>query len=305
VKHHGHPYPGDDPASDPVLAALYADPVRLIRPKEQRLPLIFASPHSGRLYPPSFVGRSRLSPNLLRRSEDAFVDELYEAVPSLGAPLLSARFPRAFVDANRGPGEIDADMFDAPLPFEVDPPGPRVSAGLGVIPRVVREGADIYRARLAAEEAGERLKGLYRPYHAGLARLVEETWNRFGCAVVIDCHSMPSLPAAPSIVFGDCFGSSLSPSLMRHTEEAFGQQGFATARNAPYAGGYTTHLYGKRQVGIHALQIEINRGLYLDEERVEKTVSFAGIKGRLTAALRQMVQFDWSRLLPAHPLAAE
>jgi len=295
----------DDPLDDPVLAALHAEPVRLVRPKQPLVPFIFASPHSGRLYPLSFIRQSRLSPLMLRRSEDAFADELFESVPAFGTPLLCARFPRAYVDANRAPGELDPEMFDAALPFGIDPPSPRVAAGLGVIPRLVREGADIYRARLAVEEAAMRLSALYRPYHDALAGLVEETYGRFGCAVVIDCHSMPSTPAAPSIVFGDCHGASVSPSLMRHTEEAFGRAGFATARNAPYAGGYTTHLYAHRERGVHALQIEINRGLYLDEERIEKLPSFAGVKGRLSAALRQLMAFDWTRLREQPPLAAE
>jgi len=293
-----------DALDDPELAALHAEPVRVIRPKEQLTPFVFASPHSGRLYPSSFVRQSRLSPLLLRRSEDAFADELFDSVPGFGAPLICARFPRAYVDANRAPGELDPAMFDAALPFTIDM-SPRVAAGLGVIPRLVREGADIYRARLAVEEAASRLAGLYHPYHEALAQLVEETYRRFGCAVVIDCHSMPSTPAAPSIVFGDCYGASVSPNLMRHAEEAFDRAGFSTARNAPYAGGHTTHLYARRERGVHALQIEINRGLYLDEERIEKLPSFAGVKGRLSAALRQLLRFDWTRLVQQRPLAAE
>lgn len=241
----------------------------------------------------------------MRRSEDAFVDELIEAVTAMGATLVSARFPRAYVDANRAPGEIDPDMFDAPLPFDIDPPTPRVQAGLGVIPRVVREGADIYTCRLSVEDAALRLTKLYRPYHSTLARTAEEIYRRFGCVVVIDCHSMPSTPAVPGIVFGDCYGTSASPIFMRHVEDAFAQTGFTTARNAPYAGGYTTHFYSRRAAGIHALQIEINRSLYLDEERVEKTPAFAGIRGRMTAALRQVLKYDWARLRPAQPLAAE
>ncbi|MDR3528076.1 MAG: N-formylglutamate amidohydrolase [Rhizomicrobium sp.] len=295
----------EDACDDPVLAALNAEPVRLLRPKAHLTPFIFASPHSGRLYPLSFVRQSRLSPLLLRRSEDAFADELFDSVPGFGAPLLCARFPRAYVDANRAPGELDPEMFDAALPLAIDPPSPRVAAGLGVIPRLVREGADIYRARLAAEEAAIRLASLYHPYHDALAKLVEETYRRFGCAVVIDCHSMPSTPAAPSIVFGDCYGASVSPSLMRHAEDAFDRAGFSTARNAPYAGGHTTHLYARREVGIHALQIEVNRGLYLDEDRIEKLPSFAGVKGRLGAALRQLLRFEWTRLVQQRPLAAE
>lgn len=290
---------------DPVLAQLYAQPVQLLRPAEQILPFIFASPHSGRLYPQGFIEASRLSPGFLRRSEDAFVDELVDCVPQLGAPLLIARFPRAYVDVNRAPGEIDPEMFDAPLPFAVDTPSARVAAGLGVIARVVREGADIYRCRLPVEEAGLRLNQLYRPYHTTLAALVDETYRKFGCAVVVDCHSMPSSPPVPSIVFGDCHGTAIAPALMRHIEEGFALCGFATARNAPYAGGYTTHFYARRAVGLHALQIEINRALYLDEDRVEKTAAFTAIRGRLRTALRHAVQFDWRRLIPTLPLAAE
>jgi N-formylglutamate amidohydrolase len=290
---------------DAVLAALHAEPLCLLRPKQQLVPFVFASPHSGRFYPRSFVGESRLSPLMLRRSEDAFADELFAAVTSLGAPLVCARFPRAYVDVNRAPGELDPEMFDAALACEVDAPSPRVAAGLGVIPRLVREGAEIYRARLAAEEATTRLSSLYRPYHEALARLVEETSRRFGCAVVIDCHSMPSTPAAPGIVFGDCYGTSISPNLMAHAQAAFGEQRFSTARNAPYAGGYTTHLYARRERGIHALQIEVNRGLYLDEERVAMLASFAGVAGRLRTALQSLMGFGWASLVQQRPLAAE
>ena len=290
---------------DPVLAELETRPVRLVRPAELRLPFVFASPHSGRAYPQSFVAGSALSAAALRRSEDAYVDVLFEAVPDLGCPLLCAEFPRAYVDANRAGGELDATMFDGPLDVPVETPGPRVQAGLGVIPGVVRDGVEIYDHKLPAAEAAWRLKQFYRPYHTALAKLVEETWLRFGCAVVIDCHSMPSLPSVPEIVFGDCHGSSASIALMRHVERAFSAQAFTTARNAPYAGGFTTHLYARRERGIHALQIEINRSLYLNEERVEPSLRFAGIKGRLTAALRQMLKFDCAALIPRRSEAAE
>lgn len=279
--------------------------MRLLRPAEQRLPFVFASPHSGRLYPPDFIAQSRLTPEALRRSEDAYVDELFEAVTDFGCPFLAAEFPRAYVDTNRAASELDPAMFDAPLAVAVAVPGARVNAGLGVIPRVVRDGVDIYRGKLGATEAENRLNLLYRPYHAALAALVDETWRRFGCAVVVDCHSMPSVPAVPEIVFGDCHGTAISPQLMRHVERAFALQGFATARNAPYAGGYTTHLYARRQIGVHALQIEVNRALYLDEERIAKTSGFAGVKGRLIAALQRVLEFDLAHLHPRRPAAAE
>lgn len=251
------------------------------------------------------MAASPLSPSALRRSEDAFVDQLFEAVTTLGCPLLCAEFPRAYVDANRAAGELDETMFDGTLDVPVEAPGPRVQAGLGVIPSVVRDGVEIYRHKLPADEAGWRLKSFYRPYHIALARLVEETWLRFGCAIVIDCHSMPSIPSVPEIVFGDCHGTSANITLMRHVERAFAAQAFATARNAPYAGGFTTHLYARRERGIHALQIEINRSLYLHEETVVPSLRFNAIKGRLAAALRQMLAFDWTELIPRRSQAAE
>lgn len=294
-----------DARTDPVLAELYAEPFRVRRPQRQTSPFIFASPHSGRLYPPSFVETSRLSPLLLRRSEDAYVDELFEAVPAFGCPLLTAQFPRAYVDANRAASELDNQMFDAALTVDVDSPSARVHAGLGVIPRVVRDGAEIYRGKLDPADAEERLARLYRPYHAALGALVEETFLKFACAVVVDCHSMPSAPAAPAVVFGDCYGSSISPSLLRHAERAFAASGFSTARNVPYAGGFTTHFYARRDAGIHSLQIEVNRALYLDEEHIEKNAHFVDVRERITAALRPLLSFDASVLRPKRPLAAE
>jgi N-formylglutamate amidohydrolase len=294
-----------DAGTDPVLAELYAEPFRIRRPLRQTAPFIFASPHSGRVYPPSFVETSRLNPVVLRRSEDAYVDELFEAVPAFGCPLLLAQFPRAYVDANRGASEIDDQMFDAALTVDVDAPSARVHAGLGVIPRVVRDGAEIYRGKLDPADAEARLAHLYRPYHAALDALVEETFTKFACAVIVDCHSMPSSPAATAIVLGDCYGSSIHPSLLRHGERAFAASGFSTARNIPYAGGYTTHFYARRDAGIHSLQIEVNRALYLDEERIEKSGHFVDVRERITAALRQLLSFDVSVLRPRRPLAAE
>ena len=290
--------------ADPVLAALVEEPFRIVRPERPAVPFVFASPHAGRLYPLNFLAQSRLSPLALRRSEDAYIDELFEGVAALGAPLLAARFPRVYLDVNRAADELDGRMFETP-PAETDPLSPRVAAGLGVIPRVVREGVEIYPSRLKLAEAEERLARFYRPYHAALAGLVEETRQRFGAAVVVDCHSMPSSPAAPAVVFGDCHGASASSSLRHHAERAFESCGFSTACNTPYAGGHTTHLYARRQAGIHALQIEVNRALYMDEERVEKTACFTEIRDRLTAALAALLCFNAEALRPPRPLAAE
>jgi len=293
----------DETFADTVLAGLVRQPFRIARPSRQTSPFIFASPHSGRLYPPSFVGQSRLSPLALRRSEDAFVDELFATVMELGAPLIAAEFPRAYVDANRAQSELDAAMFEGAQGLEA--PSARVAAGLGVIPRVVRDGLEIYRNKLAAAEIELRLASLYRPYHAALARLVNATFARFGVAVVVDCHSMPSGPPVPSIVLGDCYGASAASPLIRHVERAFEANGFSTARNAPYAGGYTTHLYARRETGVHALQIEVNRSLYMDEERIEKTARFEEVRERLAGALAATLAFDRAALHPRRPMAAE
>jgi len=191
------------PLRDISLADLHARPYMIQTPAERLVSFIFASPHSGRIYPESFLRLTRLSGVSLRRSEDAYVDQLFAEVASLGAPLIAARFPRAYLDANRAPGELDAAMFDAPLRLPVEQASSRVSAGLGVIPRVVRDGAEIYRGKLEPKDAEERLSRLHRRYHATLASLVRETRTHFGATVVIDCHSMPSAAGAPDIVLGE------------------------------------------------------------------------------------------------------
>ena len=202
----------------PIFAPLRLSPWSSGIPRGQRVPFIFASPHSGRFYPLSFAQSSRLDAISLRRSEDAFVDELFDSVTELGAPLICARFPRAFVDANRAPGELDPAMFDAPL-NAVGPRSPRVAAGLGVIPRVVRDGLEIYGTRLPAGEAVFRLEHFYRPYHAALAALVEQARAEFGVAMVIDCHSMPPPAKAHDIVLGDCYGEAAAPELIGQTQK--------------------------------------------------------------------------------------
>jgi len=280
-------------------------PFRLDRPARQGVPFVFASPHSGRAYPDTLLARTRLDATTLRRSEDAFVDELFAGVAALGAPLLAAQFPRALLDVNRGMAEIDRAMFDGALRVKVDAPSPRVAAGLGVIPRIVRDGAEIYRAKLDSAEADARLEQLYKPYHAALAALMEETRARFGVAVLIDCHSMPSALAVPDIVLGDRYGASAAPAVTARAETAFLREGFTVTRNTPYAGGHTTVRYGKVASGFHALQIEINRALYLDEDRITKQPSFQAVRARLTRAMEYLTAIDISDLGGQMPLAAE
>jgi len=296
------PHPPSEAQDD--LAGLFARPFRLMRPASQAVPFIFASPHSGRRYPASLAAASRLDALMLRRSEDAFVEELFGEVVELGAPLLAAEFPRVFLDVNRAMGEIDAAMFAGPLGVPVDAPSARVTAGLGVIPRIVRDGAEIYRGKLKPEDAVARLEKLYRPYHQALAALVDETHDRFGVAVVVDCHSMPSTLGASDIVLGDRYGASAAQALSRLAQSAFAREGLSVARNAPYAGGHTTTLHGRTGRGCHALQIEVNRGLYLDEDRIVKKESFEALKLKLTAALTRITKIDPALLRPASDLPA-
>ncbi|HUC60421.1 MAG TPA: N-formylglutamate amidohydrolase [Alphaproteobacteria bacterium] len=251
----------------------------LARPREQALPAVFASPHSGNRYPSAFVASARLDALSLRKSEDCFVDEIFAGVAEEGAPLLKALFPRAYLDPNREPFELDPAMFGDALPAYANTRSPRVAAGLGTIARVVANGEEIYRAKLSFAEALERVEALYRPYHAVLESLVEGTVERFGYAMLIDCHSMPSIGGPmdedagrrrDDIVLGDCHGTSCAAPLTALVERFLVELGYQVGRNIPYAGGFTTRHYGRPRASVHALQIEINRALYMDEATLER-----------------------------------
>ena len=285
-------------------------PFEVLAPAEQTLPFIFSSPHSGRVYPKAFLQATRLDGTAIRRSEDSFVDEIVGAAPSLGAPLLKAHFPRAFVDPNREAYELDQSMFDSPLPQYVNTRSPRVLAGLGTIARVVRDGAEIYRHKLSFQEALTRIDTYYKPYHATLRGLLESTHKTFGHAVLIDCHSMPSVggpldqdigASRPDIILGDRFGTSCARRLTDTIERVLTLQGFAVVRNNPYAGGYTTEHYGRPMVGLHTLQIEINRALYMDEERIERTAGLRRVTTAFTTMIRAISEIDWRFLQPSIP----
>jgi N-formylglutamate amidohydrolase len=292
---------------DPVLAELAARPFTVLAPTRQTVPFVFASPHSGRVYPPSFVAASRLDPISLRKSEDAFVEEMFDIAFTLGAPFIAARFPRAFVDPNRAAEELDPALFEGLGERAPRAPTTHVTAGLGVIPRLVREGLDIYPARLPAAEAEYRIEHFHRPYHAALASLVEETRARFGCAVVVDCHSMPSGVKGADMVIGDRHETSAAKELSAHAVAALKKLGFDVVKNAPYAGGYTTSLYGRPADGVHALQVEVNRALYLHEEKMEKAPSFSDCRELIGHFIARLVKADFRWLAPkrALPKAAE
>jgi N-formylglutamate amidohydrolase len=251
-------------------------------------PVVLDSPHSGAHYPQAFLTASALDPLTLRRSEDAFVDELFAPAATHGAPLLRARFPRAFLDLNREPFELDPQMFAGRLPDFANTRTLRVAAGLGVIPRVVGDAQPIYRAPLAIETALERIAALHRPYHARLAELLEDAQRRFGFAILLDCHSMPSTSpdvGGCDVVLGDRYGASAARWVVETVEGALRASGLVVRRNKPYAGGYITEHYGAPARARHAVQIEINRRLYLDERALRLTDGAAA----LTHALSDMV----------------
>lgn len=278
--------------NDAILSALIGEPFVVERPERQTVPFVFASPHSGRVYPPSFIKASKLDPTALRGSEDAFVDELFACAFSLGAPLIAARFPRTLVDANRAANEIDSSMFDVLPALSMGPRTARMAAGFGVVPRVVRDGAEIYAGPLPAREAVFRLEAFYRPYHAALARLVAETIANFGMAVVVDCHSMPSAAHAPDIVIGDRYGETAAEPFIAHARDCMRALGLSVGYNVPYAGGHTTLLYGRPHEGLQAFQVEINRGLYLDETGIEKLPAFVDCKSKMERFVKHLVAAD-------------
>ena len=287
-----------DPLDPPFLVLDPATPVA---------PVVFASPHSGNVYPPHFVSSVRLDAISLRSSEDAFIDELFTAAPQLGMPLIKARFPRAYVDVNREPWELDPGMFADRLPDYVNHSSPRASAGLGTIARIVANGAEIYTRKLSFAEAKQRIETLYMPYHERLAALLLEMRRGWQGSLLVDCHSMPSL-AGPQernegrrrvdFVLGDCHGQSCTRGITDLVERTLREFGYEVARNDPYAGGFTTRHYGRPQDGRHALQIEINRSLYMDERSMTLRPYFATLASQITrlmAVLREHVRAQLAR----------
>jgi N-formylglutamate amidohydrolase len=270
-------------------------PFFVARPGELKVPFVFNSPHSGRIYPSTFLAASRLDPHTLRRSEDSFVEELFGFVTELGAPLLHAHFPRAYLDVNREPYELDPVLFRDGLPHYANTQSVRVVGGLGTIARIVSESDEIYREPLSVEAALERINRLYTPYHETLSALLLEAKREFGLCVLIDCHSMPSHPVAaqsmgrPDFVLGDRFGTSCSGELTRLAASQLEALGYAVALNKPYAGGYITEHYGRPHKAQHVLQIEINRALYMDETRFEKSAGYERLRAGLETMVRGLV----------------
>lgn len=279
----------------------------VIAPRRRSLPLVFSSPHSGDDYPAEFVAASRLSALELRRSEDSFVDELFCAAPEEGAPLLRALFPRAYVDPNREPFELDQTMFADPLPDYANTRSPRVACGLGTIARIVAGGAEIYRDKLSFDEASARIHRHYWPYHTTLRQLVDETRADFGFCILIDCHSMPSHGVAMNghkvasdldVVLGDGHGQSCASAVIDCVEASLTAMGYRVGRNDPYSGGFVTRHYGRPSEGVHALQIEISRKLYMDEARIERSPELQRMKKDLRHVILALAKCAGQGLVP-------
>ena len=279
-------------------------PFEILEPGEWHGPAVFNSPHSGSVYPRAFLSASRLDVATLRRSEDSFVDELVRGVVAQGYPLMRAHFPRCYVDVNREPYELDPRMFEGRLPSFANTRSMRVAGGLGTVARVVGDAQEIYGQRLPVDDAIRRIETLYKPYHRSLRRLFTRVHRDFGAAVLIDCHSMPSTAGAKDerpradVVIGDRYGTSCVTAVTDTIESALRDLGYAVSRNKPYAGGFITEHYGNPGAGFHSIQLEVNRALYMDERRFQKTASFERLSADLVAMARRLAALPIEELRP-------
>lgn len=279
------------------------DPIKIKWPNEWKIPFIFSSPHSGRNYPIDFVNNSQLDFSALRQSEDFLVDELFSAVPTFGAPILCAQFPRAFCDVNREAFELDPNMFTAPLPKYVSTKSSRLSSGIGTIPKVVGAGQEIYADKLDFRKIRDRIDECYFPYHYALRQLISDGLKRFGIIYLIDCHSMPSVRReskfganGPEIVLGNRYGTSCESSFYYQSLDQFESFGYQVGQNSPYAGGFITSHYGKPDKNVHALQIEISRDLYMDQKTLAPHQGFEHLHENLCSYVNKLSVPDNSLL---------
>ncbi len=283
------------------------DAYNLILPDQPTSSVVFASPHSGREYPWSFLRQTVLDKNVIRSSEDAFVDRLFDCAPEFGAPFLVAGAPRAFVDLNRSPDELDPALIEG---VEKRGHNPRVASGLGVIPRVVANGRAIYRGKLSQDEVQRRITDYWQPYHNMLQDLLDQAHTHHGKAILVDCHSMPheamdgiarSGARRPEIVLGDRFGAAASGDVIDRIESAFASAGFVVTRNAPFAGAYITQAYGRPSRHQHAVQIEIDRAIYMNEQLIRPNNNFKAFRASLRNVIADIAEIGQARM----PLAAE
>jgi N-formylglutamate deformylase len=279
-------------------------PFEINEPAEYRGAVVFNSPHSGRIYPRAFLLASRLDLATLRRSEDSFVDDLIAGVVPRGYPLMRAHFPRCYVDVNREPYELDPRMFEGRLPSFANTRSMRVAGGLGTVARVVGDAQEIYDQRISVDDALRRIDGLYKPYHRSLRRLFTRVHRSFGAAVLIDCHSMPSTAGAKDerpradVVLGDRYGTSCVGVISDLIERTLRNCGYSVSRNKPYAGGFITEHYGNPAAGLHAIQLEINRALYMDERRYERSPTFGKLAAELEMLAESVAQIPLEELRP-------
>jgi N-formylglutamate amidohydrolase len=279
-------------------------PFEAVEPAHCRGPVLFNSPHSGRIYPRAFLLTSRLDLATLRRSEDSFVDDLIAGIAARGHPIMKAHFPRCYVDVNREPYELDPRMFDGRLPSFANTRSMRVAGGLGTVARVVGDAQEIYDQRIAVGEALRRIDSLYKPYHRALRRLFMRLHRDFGAAMLIDCHSMPSATGArderprADLVLGDRYGTSCVPIIAETIEATMREFGYVVSRNKPYAGGFITEHYGNPTAGLHAIQLEINRALYMDERRYQRTSSFTKLASQFELLADRLAEIPLEELRP-------
>lgn len=280
-------------------------PFEIHQPIDTTCGVVFASPHSGHAYSAKFLSDSILNKHTIRSSEDAHVDELFKAAPEFGAPLIKAHAPRAFLDLNRAPNEWDAALIRGAKRNILNP---RVASGLGVIPRVVAGGRPIYSGKISMAEAEKRVQEIWHPYHAALKSLLDHAVRTFGYAILIDCHSMPREAVAcskisgaqcPQIVLGDRFGKSADEGVTQILQTAFEDAGLRVARNMPFAGAYIAKTYGKPLKGIHVVQIEIDRSLYMDEATLEPTLGFDALQSILNNVVKAITAYRPGQALMA------
>lgn len=285
-------------------------PFEILEPPVWRAPIIFNSPHSGSVYPREFLAASRIDPGMLRRSEDSFMDEIIADLTERGFPIVRVNFPRSYVDVNREPYELDPRMFVGRLPSFANTRSMRVAGGLGTITRIVGDGQEIYADRLDVEDALSRIEALYKPYHRALRRLVNKAYQTFGTAILVDCHSMPSIGVScddskrPDVVIGDRYGTSCAGLLPDALENILTALGYSVTRNKPYAGGFITEHYGNPASGMHAIQIELNRAIYMDERRRERGPQFRKVADHFMVLAETLAAIPLDSLGP-FPAAAE
>jgi N-formylglutamate amidohydrolase len=269
----------------------------LLAPKQWIHPAVFNSPHSGKILPPEFVMLSKLTETELHQSEDCFVNELFASCQAQGVPLLHSLISRSYIDLNREPYELDTRMFKEDLPGHMNVSSPRVASGLGTIPKLVAEKQEIYRGKIQLSDAMQRIDLVYRPYHRTLTALVNECYNATGFALLVDCHSMPSSsvkqPHQPTIdvILGDRFGAACNAEIAGHLASLFKREGLRVQQNKPYAGGFITETHGNPRHNRHALQIEVNRALYMDESKQTKTQNFQTLQKTLTCIIKDLLAF--------------